>query len=108
MKPQTNVIIYRTQNDTDVLSFVLKVRTDDGIENVSDDDEVSLHVETSDGIIEITGTPKGDASGTFYFNPATIKQFAETMRFELQVTRDSDGIIYTAATGTLVSTEELG
>lgn len=107
MKPQQNVMIYRTQNDTDAMAVILSVTNDAGTAFVADADEVVMHVRTTDGIVTITGTAKGDDSGTFYFAATTIKEYIGAMRFELQVTQDSDGVIFTAATGTISSVPEL-
>jgi len=107
MKPQQNVFINRTQNDTDPIPVILKVVTDLGIVNVSDDDAVVMHVQTTGGVVSITGTAKGDSSGTFYFAPTLVKTYAAQMRFEIQVTRDVDGVIYTAATGLIINAAEI-
>lgn len=107
MKPQKNVFINRTQNDTDPIPVVLRVITDLGTVNVSDDDAVEMHVQTTGGVVSITGTAKGDSSGTFYFSPTLIKTYAAQMKFEIEVTRDLDGVIYTAATGLIINTAEI-
>lgn len=108
MKAQTNLFVQRTQNDTDVLSFILQVITDDGTVNVADADTVVLHVKTTAGVKTITGTAKGDSSGTFYFSSSEIRAFAAVMLFEIQVTQFVDGVIYTIGRGVINSRPEIG
>lgn len=84
MKPQKGPELRRTQNDTDRISLLCKIVTDAGSTVVSDAHTVTLHVRTSPATV-ITGTPKGDASGTFLFDPATIKHLVGKFDCEVQV-----------------------
>lgn len=107
MKPKTDVIVYRTQNDTDLMSFVLQVKNDAGTEFVADADAVAMYVDTPDDVVTIAGVAKGDDSGTFTFDPADIKEHYGNMPFEIEVTCDADGTIYTVARGTIRAYREI-
>lgn len=104
MKAQEGVRIHRTQNDTDDISVILSVIGDAGTTLVADASTVTLHVAASP-TVSITGTAKGDASGTFTFDPSTIGALTGTFDFEVQVDDATD--VFTIGRGRLISTAEL-
>lgn len=97
MKPQTDIKIYRTRNDTDAISFILSYSEDGCVARVPDIATVNLNIETSP-VIQITGS--GEGSGEFVFPTTSLSGIDGTYNFEVEVNDTTK--IYTIGTGSLI------
>jgi hypothetical protein len=104
MKAAENVDLYRTAGDTDELSVICTYEDDAGTIIVADDATVEMHVQSSD-VITIAGTAKGDASGTYLFEPTDILDLVGHYKYEVQIDDGDD--IFTVARGKIVAKPEI-
>lgn len=105
MKPQRFDDIRRTQNDTIPISFICSITDDSGTYFVPDNYVVVLVCKTTP-VTRITGTAKGDSSGTFLFPVTAIKALAGTIECEVEVNDGS--YIQTIGYGKIVQRAEIG
>lgn len=107
MKPQTNISVIRTQNDTDVVSFQLQITTDDGTTYVPSSATVVMRVKTAAGISELPGVYRSGSEGVFVFDVASVSTTAGTLSFEIRVTT-FEGVVYTIGKGTMKVAPTIG
>lgn len=97
MKPQTDVKIYRTRNDTDAISLTLSYSEDGCVTRVTDISTVRLNVDTTP-VISISGVSEG--SGRFTFPTTSLSGVDGTYDFEVEVNDTSK--IFTIGTGSMI------
>lgn len=83
MKP-ARINISRTKADTDLIGLILEIENDEGTTKVADDAIVKLRV-NDNPVIEVTGSAKGDNSGTFYFATTSLVALEGNYSFEVEV-----------------------
>ena len=104
MEAQTGLQIKRTQNDTDPIGTTLMV-VEDGVRRyVADDDIVEIHIATHPAI-SVTGTPRGDDLGVFYFPTDDMTGLLGTYAFEIEVNDLTS--IYTIGKGKILFSSEI-
>ena len=85
MKPQEGPDIERTLGDTIPISILCKILSDSGTAVVPDAATVKFQADGPTTAV-ISGAAKGDASGTFLFDPADINSWpAGTYEYEVEV-----------------------
>lgn len=97
MKPQTDIKIYRTRNDTDSIALTLSYSEDGCISRVSDISTVKLNIATTP-IIQISGVAEG--SGRFTFATLGLSGIDGTYDFEVEVNDTTK--IFTIGTGDII------
>lgn len=98
MKPQRNVIIERTDGNTDPLLIRLRrnVSDVDSPVNVGDSATVSMDIDGPSGTVTIAGVANGNSSGIFAFAVATIPAGQHVLKFDIDVTENSNVATYGA------------
>lgn len=86
--------LYRTDGDDDVMIVKLRRRTDAGIVLADDAATVVMDVNNDGTVINISGTAKGDASGTFNFPTTDLPSGASSLYFDVHATESSVKITY--------------
>lgn len=96
MKAADNIVLERTDGNTDPLLVRLQRQIDDteALVNVSDAAVVTMDVECPTGNFSITGTANGDTSGIFSFAVASFPAGNHVMRFDIDVTESGSSATY--------------
>lgn len=106
MEASENITLHRTCGDTDSIVLVLRTLTSNGLLPVPDAAAVEMHVKEGNTVHDVPGVAKGNGSGTFLFNPASILSLVGSFHYEIEVQEGPD-LVYTIARGMLVCAAEL-
>lgn len=106
MKADENIILERTDGNTDPFLVHLQLQTDSGLVNVPDAATVKMSVSDSDGDIEIAGAAQGGDSGIFAFPVNQLDAGAHTRKFDIDV--DSGGVYATYGRGKIKTHAKIG
>jgi hypothetical protein len=92
--------IERTAGDTVPILLQLRRVTDQGTVAVSDTAQAIMRVRVAGQVVEITGTPRGDGSGVFMFEPGELPETEQSLPYAVEVVES--GKLATYAKGELV------
>ncbi len=107
MEAAENVIFKRTDGNTGPIIVQLQRKTDAGTTvNVADGATVRLDVRQPGGDLAISGTARGDGSGTFLFVPTALDVGAWNYRFDINVLEGGDDDVY--ARGRIITAAKIG
>ena len=107
MKAAENLVIDRTDGNTDPMIVRLRRQTDDsGIVDVGDSAAVRMDVDEPGGNLPIDGTAKGGGQGYFLFPSLTLEPGRHTRKIGVNVAES--GVDVTYGRGKIVTAEKRG
>ena len=104
MKAAENVLLYRTDGNTDDLRVKLTALTDSGEVAVDDAATVTMEVKTTPTVTTIPGVSEG--GGIFSFATTGLPPGAGKLKYDIDVTES--GVKATYARGTIVTAAKIG